>query len=161
MYYTIILSYIILHTSYNNSSLQEVWCLFHEGLIVVIFRKGICRFACGVGGPIWEFHNGRRLYYWTIFGASWAIGRWARRCLRNGIIKEIQGLLSYFVGTGQNSRTMTLLYDWAKSTMTVFLWLASLEKYRYLAEQQKNDNIDDWPKATGYFKKDTMTLLKE
>jgi hypothetical protein len=34
---------------------------------------------------------------------------------------------------------MTLLYDRAK---------VQNEKYRYLAEWQKNDNIDDWIKAT-------------
>jgi len=38
--------------------------------------------------------------------------------------------------------------------------LASLEKYRYLAEKRENDNIDDWTEATRYFLKDTMTLLK-
>ena len=54
---------------------QEVWCLFHERFIVVVVRICLWRLAGGFGCPIWVFHNRRRLYYWTIFGASWAIGR--------------------------------------------------------------------------------------
>ena len=41
---------------------QEVWCLFHQWLIIVIVRKGLGRLAGCVRLPIWVFHNRRGAY---------------------------------------------------------------------------------------------------
>ena len=54
---------------------QEVWCLFHQWLIIVIVRR-VClwRLAGGFGGPIWVFHN-RRGAYRTVYRTRRTIWR--------------------------------------------------------------------------------------
>ena len=41
---------------------QEVWCLFHQWLIIVIVSEGFWRLAGGVRFHIWVFHNRRGAY---------------------------------------------------------------------------------------------------
>ena len=53
---------------------QEVWCLFHQWLIIVIIRKGLWRLTCGFGCPFWVFHN-RRGAYRTVYRTRRTIWR--------------------------------------------------------------------------------------